>query len=150
MIANEIREKLKEAMRAKDQVALDTLRSVISGFTSELVSLGKMPQDEVTDDIALKVIMKLVKQRKDAISQFEAGGRSDLAEDEKAQLAVLEIYMPKQVSEDDIRSVAQKKKEEFDITDKSKMGILVGAIMKEFGAQADGSIVKKVVEELFN
>lgn len=150
MIANEIREKLKEAMRAKDQVALDTLRSVISGFTSELVSLGKMPQDEVTDDIALKVIMKLVKQRKDAISQFEAGGRSDLAEDEKAQLAVLEIYMPKQVSEDDIRSVAQKKKEELGISDKSKMGILVGATMKEFGAQADGSIVKKVVEELFN
>lgn len=149
MIANEIREKLKEAMRAKDQVSLDTLRSVLSGFTSELVASGKMPQDEVTDEIALKVITKLAKQRKDAIAQFEAGGRADLAEDEKAQLAVLEMYMPALASEAEIRVVAEKKKAELGVSDKAKLGILVGAVMKEFGAQADGAVVKNVVEELF-
>lgn len=150
MIANEIREKLKDAMRAKDQVALDTLRGVISGFTSELVASGKTPQDEVTDEIALKVIMKLVKQRKDAIEQFEAGGRADLAEDEKAQLAVLELYMPKQAGEDEIRAVAEAKKAAMGITDKTKLGMLIGAVLKEFGSTADGTVVKKVVEELFN
>ena len=148
-LAETIREKLKDAMRAKDQTALDTLRSVLTGFTSELVSGGKTPQDEVTDDIALKVITKLVKQRKDAIAQFEAGGRQDLADDEKAQLKVLEEYLPEQMSESDIRSIAIAKKEALNITDKAKAGILMGAVMKETAGNADGMLVKQVVDSLF-
>lgn len=149
-LAETIREKLKDAMRAKDQIALDTLRSVISGFTSELVAAGKTPQDEVTDDIAMKVITKLVKQRKDSISQFEAGGRADLAVDEKLQLAVLETYMPEQMSEDKIREIAVAKKADLNVTDKTKSGILTGAVMKEVAGQADGMLVKKVVDSLFD
>ncbi|MBY0328560.1 GatB/YqeY domain-containing protein [Patescibacteria group bacterium] len=149
-LAETIREKLKDAMRAKDQIALDTLRSVISGFTSELVAAGKTPQDEVTDDIAMKVITKLVKQRKDSISQFEAGGRADLAVDEKLQLAVLEAYMPEQMSEEKIREIAVAKKADLNLTDKTKSGILTGAVMKEVAGQADGMLVKKVVDSLFD
>lgn len=149
-LAETIREQLKGAMRAKDQIALDTLRSVISGFTSELVAAGKTPQDEVTDDIAMKVITKLVKQRKDSISQFEAGGRADLAVDEKLQLAVLEAYMPEQMSEEKIREIAVAKKESLGVTDKAKAGILTGAVMKEVSGQADGMLVKKIVDSLFD
>lgn len=148
-LAENIREKLKDAMRAKDTVTLDTLRAVISGFTSELVAAGKTPQDAVTDDVAMKVITKLVKQRKDAISQFEAGGRADLAADEKAQLAVLEAYMPEQMSEEKIREIATLKKAELSVTDKAKSGILTGAVMKEVAGQADGMLVKQVVDSLF-
>ncbi len=148
-IAQDIREQLKDAMRAKDQNALDTYRAVLTGFMNELVATGKTPQDEVSDDMALKVIQKLIKQRKDAISQFEAGGRQDLAEDEKAQLALLEKFQPDQMSEADIRAIAERKKAELNVTDKSKSGILTGAVMKEVAGGADGATVKRIVEELF-
>lgn len=150
MISTDIREKLKDAMRNKDQTALDTYRGLISAFTSELLAQGKTPQDEVTDDIALSVIKKTIKQRKDAISQFEAAGRTDLVDADKAQLALLEGFMPEQMSEADIKVIAEKKKAELNVSDTSKIGILVGAVMKETGGNADGAIVKKVVEELFS
>lgn len=149
MISTDIRERLKDAMRSKDQVALDTYRGIISAFTNELVAAGKTPQDEVTDDIALAVIKKTIKQRRDAISQFEAAGRNDLAESDKAQLALLEHFMPAQMSEDEIKAIALKKKEELGVTDTAKLGILVGAVMKETGGNADGQVVKKIVEDLF-
>ncbi len=154
-IAQDIREQLKTAMREKDQVALDTLRSVLSGFTAELVASGKTPQDEVDDAIAVKVVQKLIKQRRDAISQFEAAGRQDLADAEKAQLAILEQFQPAQMAEADIRAIAERKKVELGITDKTKAGILTGAVMKEVAGlpaqagQADGQLVKSVVESLF-
>lgn len=158
MISTDIREKLKDAMRAKDQVALDTYRGLLSAFTNELVASGKTPQDEVTDDIALAVIKKTIKQRKDSISQFEAGGRQDLADADKAQLALLEVFQPAQMSEADIKVIAEKKKAELGVTDTSKLGILVGAVMKETrqlseggqAGEADGQVVKKIVEGLFN
>lgn len=122
---------------------------MISGFTNELVANGKSPQDTVTDEIALTVIKKLVKQRKDSISQFESAGRTELANAEKAQLAVLEAYLPAQLSEEKILEIAQAKKSELGITDKSKSGILTGAVMKEVAGNADGALVKKVVDNLF-
>jgi uncharacterized protein YqeY len=148
-IATEVREHMKQAMRDKNQTALDTYRGALSAFMMEMVANGNTPQDEVTDDVALKVILKLIKQRKDAITQFQAGGRMDLADDEKAQLALLEKFQPAQMSEADIRVIAEKKKAELGITDKAKMGILTGAVMKEIGGAADGSTVKTVVESLF-
>ncbi len=148
-IAQEIREQLKTAMREKNQVALDTLRSILSGFTAELVASGKTPQDEVEDSVAIKVVQKLIKQRKDAIAQFEGAGRADLADDEKAQLAVLEQFQPAQMSEANIRVIAERKKTELGITDKAKSGILTGAVMKEVAGTADGALVKTVVDSLF-
>lgn len=149
MIAEKVREELKNAMRLKDQIALDTLRAVISGFTNELVSTGKNPQETISDDVAITVIKKLVKQRKDSIVQFESAGRFELVEAEKAQLQVLEKYLPEQLSEEDILKIAQTKKTELNILDKSKSGILTGIIMKEVAGNADGALVKKVVDSLF-
>ena len=149
-IATDIREKMKQAMRDKDQAALDTYRGTLSAFTNELVAAGKTPQDEVTDEMALKVIQKIIKQRKDSISQFEAGGRADLAADEKAQLSYLEVFQPAQMAEADIRAIAETKKAELNVTDKAKAGILTGAVMKEVAGRADGQVVKQIVESLFN
>jgi uncharacterized protein len=148
-IATDVRELLKVAMREKNQTALDTLRSVMSACTNELVASGKTPQDEVTDDMAQKVISRLIKQRKDSIAQFETGGRTDLALDEKAQLAILEQFQPPQMGEDALRTIALRKKEELGITDKAKAGILTGAVMKEVSGQADGALVKSIIESLF-
>jgi uncharacterized protein YqeY len=148
-IALDIRTHLTDAMRAKDQVALDTYRGILSAFTNELVAAGKTPQDEVSDDMALSVIKRTIKQRKDSIAQFSTAGRTDLVATEESQLALLEKFQPVQMNEDDIRTIAMVQKIELGITDKTKLGILVGAVMKETAGNADGQVVKKVVEGLF-
>ena len=144
----DIRNSLKDAMKAKDAVKLRTVRSILTAFTNELVATGKTPQDMIDDEQGLSVIKRLSKQRKDSITQYEAAGRTDLAEPEKEELVVLEAYLPTLMTQDEIRPIAEAKKAELGVTDKSKTGVLVGAIMKELGGKADGSDVKAVVEEL--
>jgi len=150
MIHNQIREQIKDAMRAHDEIRLLTLRGLLSAFTNELVTLKRKPSEELADDEALAVIKRAVKQRKDSIEQFRTGGRNDLAESEEKELAILEPMLPKAASRDEIKKVAEVKKVELGITDKSKMGQLMGVIMKEFKGNADGNDVKAVVEELLN
>lgn len=148
-LQEQIREKLKTAMKEKDQTSLDTLRAVLAGCTNELVASGKTPQDLLDDVGVMKVITKLVKQRKDSIDQFTTAGRADLVAGEQSQLYVLEQFMPEQMSEEKIRAIAVAKQTELGHSDKSKSGMLVGAVMKEVGGQADGAVVKKIVEGLF-
>lgn len=145
----EIRTSLKDALKAKDAVRLRTVRSILTAFTNELVATGKTPQDIITDENGLAVIKRLAKQRKDSIEQYESASRNDLSEPEREELAVLETYLPTLMSQEAILPVAQAKKAELGVDDKSKMGILVGAVMKELGGKADGADVKKVVEGLF-
>lgn len=143
-----IKGQIKEAMLAKETVRLTVLRDLLSKFTNELVAKGRMPQDKLTDEEALAVIKRAVKQRKDSIEQFVAGGRPELAEDEKGELAFLEGYLPQTMSREEIMKVALAKKEELQVSDKSKAGMFMGALMKEFKGQADGNDVKAVVDEI--
>lgn len=148
MLQTKIRDEIKGAMLAKDEVRLRTIRGLVSAFTNELLTLKRKPNDELSDDEALAVIKRAVKQRKDSIEQFRAGGREDLAANEEAELAILEPYLPEMAGKDEIRKVAEAKKAEMGIIDKSKMGQLMGAVMKEMKGTADGADVKSVVEEL--
>ena len=136
-------------MMAKDAVRLSVVRNMISAFTNELVATGKTPQDTIDDVGALKVIKRLANQRKDSIEQFINGGRPELADSEKAELAILEKYLPTLMSRDEIKKIDLEKKEALGVTDKSKAGQLTGAIMKELAGKADGGDVKAVVDELF-
>ena len=145
---DEIKNQLKEAMKAKDAVRLQVVRSLLTAFMNEMVATGRTPQDLLTDDEALAVIKKAAKQRKDSIEQYEAAGRQELADPEKAELAILEEYLPTLMTQEEIRPVAEAKKAELAIEDKSKMGILIGAVMKELGGKADGGDVKAIVESL--
>ena len=144
-----IKASLKEAMMAKDSVKMTVIRGLMSGFTNELVALGRTPQDALTDDEVLAVIRRAVKQRKDAIEQFVAGGREDLADSEKAELALLEVYLPAMMPREEIQKIAEAKKTELGIDDKSKSGMLMSTLMKELKGKADGADVKAVVEGLF-
>ena len=130
-------------MKAHDEVRTSTLRLLSSAFNYEKIE----KQHDLTGEEELNVIRKQAKQRKDSIEQFKAGGREDLVETEEKELEIIKKYLPEEVSEEKIRKVAEKKKEEMGVTDKSKMGILVGAVMKELKGQADGSVVKKLVEK---
>lgn len=147
-IQTDIKEQMKEAMKAKDTVKLGVVRGLSSAFTNELVKLGKMPQDELSDEDALNVIRRAVKQRKDSIEQFVAGGRPELADDEKAELAILETYLPAMMSKEDVMTIAKAKMAEMGVSDKSKVGMFMGALMKDLKGKADGDVVKAVVDEL--
>ena len=144
-----IKEEVKNAMKAKDTLKLNTLRNLTAAFTNELVAKGMKPQEDVPDNMAINVIKRYVKQRKDSIEQFEKGGRQDLVDSEKAELAIAEAYLPASMSKEDIKKVAEAKKAEMNVTDKSKMRMLIGAVSKELKGQADGADIKEVVESLF-
>lgn len=147
---DKIQEQIPDAMRAKDEVRLVTLRGVLASFTNEALALKRKPQDKLSDAEAITVIRRLVKQRKDSIEQFEKGGRNDLALNEKAEQKILEEFLPEQMSEEKIREIVLKKKEEMGVVDKSKIGQFMGAVMKETKGEADGGLVKKIVEEVLN
>lgn len=148
-IQETVKEKMKDAMRAKEEVRVRVLRGLMAAFTNELVTLGKTPQDALSDEESLVVITRASKQRKDAIEQFIKGGREDLADDEKAELAVIEEFLPELMSEEEIKKVVDAKKAEMGVTDKSQMGQFMGAVMGELKGKADGQLVKKVVDESF-
>lgn len=149
MLQTDIKEGIKDAMKNKDKARLETLRALSTAFTNELVSKGKTPQDILSDEEAQAVIMKIAKQRKDSISQYKAGGREDLVKEEQDQLFVLENYLPKMMSKEEIEVLARVKKEEHNIIDKSKAGQLTGLLLKDIKGKADGQLVKEVVESLF-
>ncbi len=134
-------------MKAKDAAKLRTVRSMLTAFTNELVATGSKPQDELADAGVLSVIKRLAKQRKESIVQFEAAKRQDLADPEKEELAILESYLPTLMSQDALRPLVEAKIAEMG-ADKSKMGMLIGTLMKELQGKADGADVKAVVEEL--
>lgn len=148
-IQQDLKTKLKEAMIAKDAVKLTVIRGIMSAMTNELVATGRTPQSELADEEVLALIRKAVKQRKDAIEQFTAGGRMDLAESEQAELDILSTYLPQMMSREEILTLAQAKKTELGIDDKAKVGVLTGALMKDLKGKADGGDVKEVVESLF-
>ena len=148
-IQQQIRDEIKKAMLAKEALRLEVMRGLLAAFTNELVATKRTPQEPLPDEDALKVIKRAANQRKDSIEQFEKGNRKDLAEKERAELAIIETFLPKMMGKDEIRKVAEAKKAELGVTDKSKMGIFMGAVMKELKGQADGADVKEVVESLF-
>jgi uncharacterized protein YqeY len=145
----DIKGKIKEAMMAKDTVRLDVLRGMSAAFTNELVAKGRKPQDELTDDEVMAVIMRLSKQRKDSIEQFEKANRPELVAEEKAQLTIIEEFLPKFMSAEEIRPIAEAKKAELGVADKSGAGKLTGVLMKDLKGKADGTTVKQVVDSLF-
>lgn len=148
MLHLEIKEKIKDAMRAKEALRLEVLRGLLTAFVNELVATRHTPQETLPDDAAQSVVKRLVKQRKDSMEQFEKGGRPELAAKEAAELAILEEFLPQMMGRDEIKKIAIAKKAELGITDKSGMGKFIGVVMKECVGKADGNDVKAVVEEL--
>ncbi len=149
MLHENIKNGIKEAMLAKDEVRLKTMRGMYSAFTNELVAKGKKPNDILGDEEALAVIARLAKQRKDSILQFQKGGREDLVKEEQAELSILENYLPKMMSKEEVQKIATAKKAELGIEDPSKKGMLMSSLMKDLKGKADGGVVKDVVDGLF-
>ena len=133
-------------MMAKDEVRLLVIRCLLSAFTNELVSKGKTPQDQLGDEEVMAVISREAKKRKDSIEQFEGAGRPELAVSEKEELAILETYLPVQMSKEEIVAFVEKKKAELGLTDKTQVVELIRPVMAELKGKADGKLIKEAVD----
>ena len=145
-----ILEDAKQAMLKKDVLRSTVLKGVKAVFMNEVIAKADPKKTELTDEEALNILRRLSKQRKDSIEQFTKGGRKDLADDESAELQILEAYLPTMMSEDAVRKVAAQKMTELGVSGKSKAGILMSAVMRELKGKADGAVVKNVVDQLLS
>jgi uncharacterized protein len=152
-IQESIKAKIKESMMAKDMPRLQVLRGISAAFTNELVSQQRPPQEVLSDEDCIKVIKKLVKQRKDSIEQFVNGGREDLASDEKAELLILESLLPAQMKGDELVNAVKAELEKIKTAnggelDASKKGQITGQIIKSLSDNADGKEIKDILDNL--
>ncbi len=141
-----ISEDIKNAMRAKDKVALETLRNIKKFFIEAKTAAGA--NDTLTDDAALKIIQKLVKQGKDAAEIYKGQGREDLAESELAQVSVMEAYLPKQMSAEELEAALKTIIAEVGATGPQDMGKVMGVATKKLAGLAEGRAISAKVKEL--
>ncbi|MDZ7659417.1 GatB/YqeY domain-containing protein [Fodinibius sp.] len=146
-IKDQIMADLKQAMKNKEKDKLRVLRSLKSKLLEREISERKEGEASLSDEQAIEVLMKAAKQRNESIEQFEKGDRNDLADSEKAELEVIESYLPEMLSEDEVRDIAREKIEELGAEDMSDMGQVMGVLMQELKGKAEGSIVSKVVKD---
>ncbi|OQY22185.1 MAG: glutamyl-tRNA amidotransferase [Anaerolineaceae bacterium 4572_32.1] len=137
---------LKEAMRQKDQVRKNTLRLALAAITN--VEIAKKKELEDTDMLA--VLAKEAKQRQESIKEYLKGGRDDLVAQEKAELAILETYLPQQLSRQEIVKQAKATIEEIGAIGMNDMGSVMKSLMQKLRGQADGKIVNQVVRQLLS
>ncbi|MBV8343432.1 MAG: GatB/YqeY domain-containing protein [Candidatus Eremiobacteraeota bacterium] len=133
---------LKEAMKARDQLRLDTLRSALSGFIYKRTEAGQ----ELSDTDEADVVRRLVKQRGDSLAEFEKAGRSDLADKERAEREILAAYLPPQRSAADVRAIVQAALAEL-APEARNAGAVMKVVMPQLRGQADGNLVRQIVTE---
>jgi uncharacterized protein YqeY len=133
---------LKDAMKARDQLRVDTLRSALSGFTYKRTEAGV----ELTDADELDVVRKQVKQRNDAFTEFEKAGRTDLADKEAREREILNAYLPAQKAPEEIRAVVRAIIAELPQGSRNQ-GSVMKVAMPQLRGQADGNVVRRIVEE---
>lgn len=141
---------LKEAMRSKDQIRLQVLRSLKAKLLEKEISERKGGVASLNEEQSLEVLMKAAKQRKESIFQFEQGNRSDLAEAEKAELEIIEEYLPKMMTEEEIEKIVEEKIFALGATGPQDMGKVMGPIMGALKGKADGGVVSKIVKQKLN
>ncbi|MHB1769785.1 MAG: GatB/YqeY domain-containing protein [Minisyncoccota bacterium] len=149
-IHENLKRSIPDALRARDEIRLRTLRSLVTAMTNEVVARKRKPDEFLTDDEAISVVKRAANQRKDSIDQFEKAGRKDLAEPEKAELALLETYLPVQMSREEITVFVQTKMTELGVTSKADAGKFIGTLMKDLKGKAEGNDVKAVVDDLLS
>lgn len=142
-LSERINNDLKEAMKSKDSFRLSVIRMVKGAM-----QLAKPnPREELTDDDVITVISKQIKMRNDSIKEFEAAGRSDLVEQNKKEIEILNTYMPKQLSEEELTEIIDKVFEEVKPTSQKDMGLIMKNISPLVKGKADKSLVNKLVKE---
>jgi uncharacterized protein len=143
-LKDQINNDLKEAMRSKDQQRLDTLRMLKSAVKYNEIDAGH----ELNDQELLAVVGKEAKQRRDSIAEYDKAGRTDLVRQEQAELAILEAYLPRQLSADEIKARARAVIADMGVTDIKGIGPVMKRLTTELKGQADGKLINQVVRDL--
>lgn len=136
---------LKEAMKAKDQAKLRSIRAVKAAI---LLMKTDGSGDEITEEKEIKLIQKLVKQRKESLDIYEKQGREDLASVEKEEIAVLETYLPEQMGEEELTGVIQGIIDKVGASSMADMGKVMGMASKELAGKADGKAISTIVKQI--
>ncbi len=143
---DQISEDIKAAMKARDKVRLETLRNIKKVFLEAKTAPGA--NDTLEDADALKIISKLAKQGKETAATYTEAGRQDLAEEELAQVDVLEGYLPKQLSAEEIEAEVKRIIAEVGATSLKEMGKVMGTAGKQLAGKADGRVISEIVKKL--
>ncbi len=135
------------SMKEGNTLRRDTLRLLQSAIKNVAIEKRKDPKT-LTDDEVMDVIRRLVKQRKDSIEQYKAGGRNDLALQEESELNLLSVYLPKAMEENELRVLVKSLLDQNNMTAKSQIGQAMGLVMKQIGKNVPGDDVKRMVDSL--
>ncbi|GLI86408.1 hypothetical protein AF331_01945 [Rossellomorea marisflavi] len=141
-LLDRLNDDMKQAMKNKEKEKLSVIRMLKASLQNEAIKHGKQ---QLSEDEELTVLSREVKQRKDSLQEFQNAGRDDLVEKLQAELTYVEIYMPEQLSEEEVSAIVQETVAEVGASSKADMGRVMGAIMPKVKGKADGALVNKLV-----
>lgn len=145
-LKDRITEDIKLAMKAKDKVRLETVRSIKKSILEKEVSVRPSGQESLTEEQEMEVLVQLAKQRRDSIAQYRQAGRADLVEQETQELAILEEYLPKQLSDAEIGQIIDDLIRQVGATSAKDLGKVMGPAMQQLKGKADGKKVQDMVK----
>jgi uncharacterized protein YqeY len=145
-LKDRITEDIKTAMKAKDKVRLETVRSIKKAVLEKEVAVRPSGQETLTEAQEIEVLVQLAKQRRDSITQYEQAGRSDLADQESQELAILEEYLPKQLSDEEVNQAIDEIIAQVGATSAKDMGKVMGPAMQALKGKVDGKKVQEIVK----
>jgi uncharacterized protein YqeY len=146
MVKDQIQEDLKQAMLAKDEFKLSTLRMLKSALQYYEINKGGAGYSATDEDI-MDVVEKEVKKRRESIVMYKSGGRNELAEKEEKELQILQAYLPEQMSEDEVKKLVDEAVNSTGASTMQDMGKVMGALMPKVKGKADGNLVSRLVRE---
>ncbi|GGA22171.1 GatB/YqeY domain-containing protein [Okeania sp. KiyG1] len=149
-LKDRITEDIKAAMKAKDKVRLETVRSIKKVILEEEANARAAGKDSLTETQEMDILTRLAKQRRDSIEQYTQAGRQELADGEAAELAILEEYLPKQLSDEDIAKVVDEIIAQVGANSPKDMGKVMGPAMQQLKGKADGKKVQEAVKARLN
>ncbi len=145
-LLQKLQNEMKIAMKNKDKERLSTIRMLISEIKKVQIDTKK----ELTDEEIIKILQKYAKQRKDAIEQYKKAGREDLVEKEMKELEIVQEFLPKQLSEEEIEKIVDETIKELNATSMKDMGKVMKAVMSKVSGRAEGAIVSQIVKNKLN
>jgi uncharacterized protein len=149
-LKDRISEDIKTAMKAKEKIRLETVRSIKKVILEKESSLRAQGQDALTESQEIDILSQLAKQRRDSIEQYRKAGRDDLADQESQELAIIEEYLPKQLSDEEVVTIIDEVIASTGATSVKDMGKVMGAAMQQLKGRADGQKIQAIVKEKLN
>ncbi|MBW4472839.1 MAG: GatB/YqeY domain-containing protein [Stenomitos rutilans HA7619-LM2] len=145
-LKDRVSEEIKTAMKAKDKIRLETVRSIKKLILEKESSVRASGQEELTEAQEIELLVQLAKQRRDSITQYQQANRSDLADQEAQELAILEEYLPRQLSDEEIGAAIDQIMAQVGATSAKDMGKVMGSAMQQLKGKADGKKVQDLVK----